>query len=252
MNNSRKLNLDISLQSPIEEEIGLFRVRVPSYVIDARRRERSSQLAGEYLTVKYKLTLSRKAKRLLLQTLLDSVMRKKFLTLNLGEYILIEDLVDRIENEDPVENKQQIEHKIATEQMLSFAILILRVCPLSTRNLIIVPEDLKIQDILQQVLESLTYFTISDDRTYASRRAYYDSSEKIEFTVQIPLMHVDDRNSIPYDSYTRGYGESYQKRRKTPIDWEIDGEDIYEFDNSQKYQIIDLFPVYLKFKSNLE
>jgi hypothetical protein len=39
------------------------------------------------------------------------------------------------------------------------------------------------------------------------------------------------------------------KKTQTPIDWEIDGEDIWEFTNSQEYQPVDLIQTFRELES---
>lgn len=238
--------------SPIENEVGSFHVTIPSYVRENRKQKYDSQTLGEYLTVNYNITLNRKVKRILLQTVLDSVFRKKELFLNLGEYIIIEDLVFRIESEDQIEQKQQEAYREHVEQMLGFANLVLHIVPIRTRDSILNDEGHDhLRELLKLVLEHCSSFRISDSRTYESRKSHYNLERCIEFSVQVPLIGPENRNSIPYSSYTKGYGESHMKKTQTPIDWEIDGEDIWEFNKTQRYIPVDLIQTFRELERNI-
>jgi hypothetical protein len=242
--------LKSSPDSPIENEVGDFNVTISSRVLENRKQKYDSQILGEYLTVNYNVTLSRKVRRVLLQTVLDSVMRKKVLFLNLGEYIVIEDLVFRILTQDQIEQKQHEKYRVHVEQMLGFALLVLHIVPVRTRYEIMNNEGHEtLRQLLNLVLKKCSDFSISDSRTYESRRSYYNLKKFIEFSVQVPLIDSESRNSIPYSSYTKGYGESHMKKTQTPIDWEIDGEDIWEFTNSQEYQPVDLIQTFRELES---
>jgi hypothetical protein len=127
MKNQGTFVLDSNTSLPLEEEVQGFHCEISASVEENRKREQNSQSTGEYLTVKYRYS-SWKSYNLLLQTVLNLVMRKEELFLSLGEYFVIEDLVSRIEELGFRGNSS--EKKLAIEQMLSFALLILRVVPL--------------------------------------------------------------------------------------------------------------------------
>jgi hypothetical protein len=227
--------------TPIELEILNFKVQISASVIELREKEHTSQSSGEMLTVKY-LLRSQRAFSLYLQTLLDLIMRKDKMLLNLGEYFVLEDLVSRILEQGFKGNEP--DNKLAIEQMLSFALLVLRVLPLETKfSIILFNQDLIKRRKLYLVLEQLNQFSISDNRELSSRVSYYDPYESISFTVGLP-QEEREGSSKPYDSYTRGYGESGSRVKRTPYDWEIDGEDIWNFSSSQSFQLIDLQSVY--------
>lgn len=235
-----KQSLTSSPFLPIELEVSeQFRVRIPTRVIENRKKD-TDQMSGEYFTVTYNTPMTRKGRRLLLQTVLDSVIRKDPLLLNLGEYIIIEDLTSKIIENDSVENEQQLKYKRATEELLGIALMFLRAIPLTSRVEPEIPEPNLREFILALVYDECEFFSFSSDQTYGSRIATYHPARSVEFTVEIPLQD-DEGFFVPYSSYCKGYGESHPKHVRTPVDWEIDGEDTSNFEESQSIIPVDFY-----------
>lgn len=246
MKNQNLIDLDSSSSYHLEIEVeGYFRVRLPARTEKSRARRNPQLTESEYLTVSYNFTMNRKSRRILLQTVLDSLFYKEEFVLNLGEYILIEDLISKIIELDPIETNQQQKWKKATEEILGIALLILKVVPLSTRIESKSEKPGQRQELFNLIEDQLSFFSISDPRTFQSRIQTYLPSRFVEFTVEIPLYSNNkDRSSKRYDSYCKGYGESGSKIIRTPIDWEIDGEDVFSFEETSDYQPVQLLFLY--------
>jgi hypothetical protein len=72
----------------------------------------------------------------------------------------------------------------------------------------------------------------------------YDPTKNIIFTVQVPRSEKEFRSSIPYSSYCKGYGESHMKKLGSPIDYEIDGLEIWDFEKSQGFSIVNYLSIF--------
>lgn len=218
------------------EDFGTFRLILPAYVRGVREnRKTNSNIAGEYFTVRYTVTMNRKRRRLLLQTMLDLVISRPDAWLNMAEYILIEDLVSGILENDGPERKSDEKYKNFTEELLGVAIYFLRNFPLRTK-VFREAEPVPTSEVRRTIQSQVKEFRFSDPRTLKSRLDAYYPERLVTFTVEIPLQQSEVRNSVPYSSYTKGYGESHPKHLSSPIDWEIDGMEVWEFDCSQALQ----------------
>jgi len=257
MSNSRNddmSKLPFSDFLPIESEIPeTYRVRIPA-VVEERRNKRNKSFTdeSEYFTVSYKEIMTRKKRSIFLQTILDSVVRKENFVLNLAEYMIIEDLVTKIIELDLIEREDQEKYRLFTEDLVSVASLFLKVVPLSTKS------DQKSElpnqrDSILLLEKELSYFQFSEDREYGSRQSYYFSGRLVEFTVEIPLSIAKDYFYVPYSSYCKGYGESHPKKIGTSVDWEIDGEEIYNLEiPGSQITIRNLYPIYVEIYSKFD
>lgn len=235
MKRSKKINFpDHDYQPSISnEDFGTFRLILPSYVKEEREnRKTNSSIAGEYFTVRYTVTMNRKRRRLLLQTMLDLIILRPEAWLNMAEYILLEDLVSAILENDGPQRESDEKYINFTEEILGVAMYFLRNFPLRTR-VFKEAESIPTSEVRSDIESQVTSFRFSDPRTLKSRLDAYYPERLVTFTVEIPLQQPEVRSSVPYSSYTKGYGESHPKHLSSPIDWEIDGQDIWEFHNSQ-------------------
>lgn len=231
------------LSNPILEEFENFKVRRSSLIGQDEREneERSKPNDSEYPTVRYEISMNRKKRRLLLQTLLDRIFLRENFYLYFAEYIILEDLYFSIIEKDSKEGlkDQDIRHYA---EMLMLVKWILKNLQIKSKL-----EDRKgtgysKEDVQRTMEKEFLFFRISTSREYGSRVSTYYPEKIISFTVGITLISREkNKPSIPYSSYTKGYGESHPKKLQTPRDYEIDGEDIWNFDESQRLEpIIDL------------
>lgn len=225
-----------SLQNPYLEEFESFQVRFPSYVIEREYdNEIESQIQeSEYFTVKWRITMTRKIRRIFLQTMIDSVYRKTIALINLAEYMILENLMSEILEKDQPKSEKDEKSKNYYEELIGTCLFILQHFKLKTK--LETPEPEISMEQAREAIKDLKDFSISDDRTYASRRQFYFPQGLVQITVEVPLLKEEKRNSVPYSSYTKGYGESGKRKISTPVDWEIDGEEVYDFENSQCFQ----------------
>jgi hypothetical protein len=209
--------------SPLQEFEG-FTIRNINLLVEEERKNLLEK-ESEYFTVKFKYTMTYREKCLLLETIINSIVRKEYQVLNLAEYMIIEFLADKVSflPEAAVRSKSYEEIRKKVSNLLDISYTILHNLPLSTRiekKKTLPPEIFK--DLLSLMEEKDILMT---DREYGSRVDKYFPGKLLEFTVEMPLN--SNPRGIPYSSYTKGYGESGHKKTSTPQDWEIDGEDIY-------------------------
>jgi len=209
--------------SPLEEFEG-FTIRNINLLVEEDRKNLLEK-ESEYFTVKFKYTMSYREKCLFLETILNSIVRKEPVQINMAEYIILDHLVQEIQQmpERISKSKKFEEIRTKVSNLLDITVTILHFLPLRVRYEIRSFRDkVKLEDILLLMKEKEVLMT---DREYGSRLDKYFPGKLLEFTVEMPLN--SNPRGIPYSSYTKGYGESGQKKTSSPQDWEIDGEDIY-------------------------
>jgi len=234
-----------SLSKELEEELYTFIVRQSNSIIadENENVQRSLSSESEYPTVNYGFPLSKKKKRILLQNLLDRYFLREGNFLYFAEWLVLEDLTSRIREEDTKEKLSE-EDILWYNETLSLTNWILKEVSLKAKSFMKPGNGLSKQTILGAV-ENFLSFKVSDERTFRSRLDSYLPEKIIRFTVGIPLIQRERTNTKRYSSYTKGYGESHMKKISTPVDWEIDGEDIHNFDESQSLEPTIDFQAYL-------
>lgn len=211
-----------------------YKITYPSYVTEQKENEKSiSEIEGEFFTVRYEITMNSKRRRLLLQTVLDKVLWAEHPYLNLADYMLIENLAFSIQELDSPEREDQEKYRDYLEELLGVSFYVLTTIPLRTKTGLMVNYEINGENIRNLINSECKAFKVSDKRTLNSRLNSYFPGKIVSFTVEVPLIQPENRNSIPYSSYTKGYGESHPKHLGTAKDWELDGQDVWEFQRSQ-------------------
>jgi hypothetical protein len=209
--------------SPVQEFEG-FTIRNINLLTEEDRKTLNEK-ESEYFTVKFKYTMTFREKCLLLETILNSIVRKDKIQLNLAEYMILEFLISEIVEipERLIRSKKYEEIKEKVENLLNVSSTVLYYLPLVTRYTNSgFRGQATIRDIIQLMEEKDILMT---ERELGSRMDKYFPGKLLEFTVEMPLN--SNSRGIPYSSYTKGYGGSGHKKTSSPQDWEIDGEDIY-------------------------
>jgi len=101
--------------------------------------------------------------------------------------------------------------------------------------------DLNLNSEKQSIPKDISSFVLSskyipNKRTANSRKANYSPERWMTIhTVQVDRIFEKSSNSIPYDSYCKGYGESHpsQHKLKTRRSPELDGEEV-DFDKERQ------------------
>jgi hypothetical protein len=223
-NNSSEFSADsFHSISPVQEFEG-FTIRNINLLTEEDRKTLNEK-ESEYFTVKFKYTMTFREKCLLLETVLNSLVRKDKIQLNLAEYMIIEFLIAEIveipERLTKQKDYEKIKEKISN--LLDISTTILYYLPLVTRYTNSgFRGKATLEDIIHLMEEKDVLMT---ERELGSRLDKYFPGKLLEFTVEMPLN--SSSRGIPYSSYTKGYGESGHKKTSSPQDWEIDGEDIF-------------------------
>jgi len=202
---------------------------------ERENEERSLTNDSVYPTVRFHIAMNRTRRRLLLQTVLDRIFLRQGFYLYLAEYIILEELYSSIIENDSKENLKETTVKLYAE-MLKLTYWILKNLSIRTKIEIRKGTDFSKDDVLGTIEKEFQVFRISSQRSYESRVNTYYPERIVSFTVGVPLISKARNSSTPYSSYTKGYGESHPKKLQTPIDYEIDGEDIYNFEETQSLE----------------
>lgn len=171
-------------------------------------------------TVTFKRKVARKDIALTLQCMCDIYFIKGYLTTL--EFVTMEFLTSYLLG-DKISASQIKDQRERIQIVSSFLILLFgeRHFLFETREELIPLEQL--------FKTSLFPFKINNLRTLKSRLQIYNPASllKIE-TVPDDSYNLSEEESYPYISYCKGYSESYQKKTKTPLSFELDGEEFEE------------------------
>lgn len=192
------------------------------YLIEYREKSSSQIQESEYYTVSFKVSMTRRWKRLLLQTYLDSLLRREDFYITFADFLILEELYQSIYEEREEEGYEQkrliydIELCSITEKFLKFA-------PSKSHFF----ERPGLPDFREKVISfsaMLKTFKFSDERTYKSRVRTFQPSNFLEIAVVVPLPEFEERNSTRYSSYCKGHptpgrkGEAPLPLELQPID----------------------------------
>jgi hypothetical protein len=130
--------------------------------------------------------------------------------------------------------------RIGAVELLTATYYSLRNIPLRTRIDSEAKARQKSTTFIKIFEKRCSIFRISSQREYESRLSVYYPEKIISFTVGVPLLSRENQPSTRYSSYTKGYQESHPKKLQTPKDWEIDGEDIWDFEETQTLSLSPL------------
>jgi len=182
------------------------------------RKEYEDQIdTTVYLTVHTKVRMSRRHLSLVSGLLLGVVCKEG---INLNDLIVLEYLYSRLMGQkfDPKELKERRELEIALAvQSLLFGL----------KDLSLSTEKIPIPNEIREFIESSSF--IPNQRTMGSWNQKYSIHKfLIVRTVSVDRVYEKTSNSIPYDSYCKGYGESHpnQHKKKTKHSSDLDGEEI--------------------------
>lgn len=208
-------------------ELSLVVSEVDPYSIKIANREKSklSQTSeSEYFTVTYQVSLTRKWKRMLLQTYLDSIIRRKVLEITLVDFLILEDLFSKIKEEhDLSEDKEAEKRRYYDTEILYITDLFLRFCPM-TESKLTRPGLENFRDLILKLGMTTKIFKFSDERTYRSRIQTYHPGKFLEITVVVPLTRRDkDRSSKRYSSYCKGH-PTPGRRGEAPLPYYLQKE----------------------------
>lgn len=178
--------------------------------------ENLSELSMDYqITARPLIRLSRKSVSLVLGVLVNQVRRKG---INFAQYLTMEYLYSWLlgSKNDPIEVRDTFERRT----------LVLAQIVLKGLN----GDFIRLEDKVQLSLEAERALDstgwLMNDRTLWSRVTSYRPERWIEVrAVVLDVFLEKERNSEPYSSYCKGYGEAHRTARsKTPFSSELDGE----------------------------
>jgi len=171
------------------------------YFLKFREKISSQNQESEYFTVNFKVTMTRRWKRLLLQTYLDSLVRREDLHLTFADFLILEELYQRVLDIGLEERSKGL--TIQDRALLSCTEKFLHYAPL--RSLFY--EKPGIENFREKIVawsEMCKFFSFTDERTFRSRLETYQPSKFLEITVVVPLSDPE-RTSLRYSSYCKGH-----------------------------------------------
>lgn len=167
-----------------------------------------------YITVKPKI--SNISKRTIFLIACGTIRRILEKGVRTEDYLILSDLYLRIKSESVWNIKDPLDSQVY---------MALKITLLSIQDL---ENGEKPEKEVLQFLSSLS--CVPSARTYGSWKEKYNWERYFKVsTVVIELLLERSGNSIPYNSYCKGYGESSSralKKQKTPFSSELDGEEI--------------------------
>lgn len=176
-----------------------------------------SLLSMDYqLTVRPRVNLTRYQISMLLSTLCFEVV---WYGINLSTWLSLEYLTSRL-----LGSKKEWEVRDENERrvLISAKILLLTTQTnwIQLEEKTFIPKEIALYLINNNLIPS--------KRTFFSRIGYWQPSKFLEVrAVRLDVFLEKEKNSIPYSSYCKGYGESSRtgRRQKTRTSFELDGED---------------------------
>lgn len=188
----------------------------PTFTRKSRKGVNEDQFEeGVYLTVRAKINLSKRQLCLISGVLLSQVCLEGA---NLNDIILAEYLLTRIlgQKTDPryLKDRREIEISLSLQSLI-----------FGTRDLTLENEKKEIPQDIKVLIQSSQY--VPNRRTTGSWKEKYSLGRFFQVrTVLIDYLLERTSNTLPYDSYCKGYGESHPSnhKRKTRPSPELDGE----------------------------